>query len=297
MIVKSIPRKDAGFDQLLRYINLPARKGRALLHNLEAGDLPGIHWQFFSNAQRLPKRRNGNILYHEILSFHGDDRLTPAAIEDLVQVYLDLRAPYALAYARPHYDTSNPHVHVLISANEAGSNKRLRLARKEFAQIKERVEEYQRERYPELQRSIVHSAEKKKERLRGRKQELRERVGEVLERSATFVDFVTGLAEARFSFYVRGQTPGVVDERDGKRYRLKTIALAESFAGHLSRWKALAQLSKVLDRGSVDRDLRTDLRLLLSLSADDHPDLQALNRRLLESRRSYRRQDRGRPAR
>ena len=139
MMIKSMTRKTVSFGQLLDYFSAPEKTGSALLHNLlnRQDDLAAIRREFNSNAQLLPPRKNGNVLYHEILSFGGGDKpaLTRTVQEDLTRRYLDLRAPYALAYAKAHYNTDCPHVHLLISANNIGAKQRLRLSKQRFRQI------------------------------------------------------------------------------------------------------------------------------------------------------------------
>ena len=106
-------------------------------------------------GRHLPARRNGVVLYHEILSFHPEDRerLTPALLEDLARQWLALRAPQALAYGRVHYDRGHVHVHLLLSANGVHSPRRIRLSRAAFGRAKRELERYQIEHYPQL----VHS--------------------------------------------------------------------------------------------------------------------------------------------
>jgi len=75
-------------------------------------------------------------------------------IRKLTEYYLQLRAPHALAMAEVHFDTANPHVHVMISANELHSNKRVRVSKRDFADIKTALEQLQIELYPKLTKSV-----------------------------------------------------------------------------------------------------------------------------------------------
>src|SRR5262249_36475067 len=140
MIVKSMSRKSPSFGQLLGYVNHPAEKGTAILQNFRttSEDLRKIHSEFLENFHLLPHRKNGNVLYHEILSFSDLDRelITPSILEDLTRHYLSLRAPYALAYAKAHFNTGCPHVHLVISANDLGNTHRHRLTKAQFQKIK-----------------------------------------------------------------------------------------------------------------------------------------------------------------
>ncbi len=126
-------RKSPSFGQLLAYITIPEQAGPAVLHNLhsDGNDLAAIHSEFLDNSRYLPPRKNGNVLYHEILSFADFDKpsVTPSILEDLTRQYLELRAPYALAYTKAHFETDCPHMHIIISANALESTRRLRLSR------------------------------------------------------------------------------------------------------------------------------------------------------------------------
>lgn len=257
-------RKSKTFGQLLRYVNAPESVGPAWLHNVKAqeNDLDGIRREFFANAGCLKRRKNGNVLYHEILSFGQEDResVTVPMMEDLVRRYLDLRAPYALAYARGHFNTECPHVHVVISANNVGSSRRLRLSRCDFRSIQREVERYQRERYPFLGHSVAQGGVKVKSRSlpassrlhlsRGERE--RKRRGD---RRSTRKEMVAGLVRAELAvattgaecfrrllkkglrLYKRGKSAGVEDVENGRRYRLKTLGLAEVFESAQWQWQ------------------------------------------------------------
>jgi hypothetical protein len=159
MIVKSYRRKDPTFSQLFRYLTDHGRGvGEPLFHNFPAAgctDLNATVRAFLENARHLPRRKNGNVLYQEILSLHAADATpaTPAILRDLAARYLECRAPGAMAYATVHLDGKHPHIHLVIAANLCGQSKKLRLSRGEFAAVKRDLEHYQRTRYPELVRS------------------------------------------------------------------------------------------------------------------------------------------------
>ena len=86
MIIKSMARKAATFSQLIAYFEGEAEPNRrGFHHNLYDGMGPhGVDLQFRANWANLPKRRNGNALYHEIISLlpqpHlSNDELTVSA--------------------------------------------------------------------------------------------------------------------------------------------------------------------------------------------------------------------------
>lgn len=69
MIVKSISRKTKSFAQLMRYMTRDdANRDHDLYHHLDAENPQALVSQFEANAALLKARKNGNILYHEIVS-------------------------------------------------------------------------------------------------------------------------------------------------------------------------------------------------------------------------------------
>ncbi len=272
MIIKSMARKSVSFGQLLDYFSAPEKVGAALLHNLhtQQDDPAAIRGEFNTNAHLLPPRKNGNVLYHEILSFGEGEgtALTPAVLADLTRRYLDLRAPYALAYAKAHYDTDCPHVHLLISANSVGSSRRLRLSKQRFREIQREVEAYQKERYPFLVNSLAQEGRSRRgvratrpeqerrrrgDRSRSRKEAVREVISGELAVSRSGPDAYRRLLECGFRLYRRGKTVGVEDLEDCRRYRLKTLGLAETFERSLAGWRRLPEQLRSLSGPSPSR--------------------------------------------
>jgi len=246
--VKSMARKSPTFGQVLDYINRPSAKGRAILHNLMNGadDLRAIEREYLDNFRYLPGRKNGNALYHEILSFGEDDgpRLDDDVIDDLVRRYLELRAPNALAYARSHGDRACIHVHLLISANDVASHRRLRLGKGQFARVKRAIEAHQRARHPELVASkIDHGCGRRQKREASpvpqpgsRRDGVAARVGEQLQRARSVESFLMRLHLLGFDVYVRGRHTGVAERGSGRRYRFSSLGLDRVLSEQLGEW-------------------------------------------------------------
>lgn len=272
MMIKSMARKSVSFGQLLDYFSAPEEAGPALLHNLQTrqDDPPAIRAEFNTNAHLLPPRRNGNVLYHEILSFGAGDgaALTPAILEDLTRRYLDLRAPYALGDAKAHFDSDCPHVQLLISANNVGSHQRLRLPKQRFREFQRELERYQKERYPFLSGSLaqerrpqrgVQETRSEQERRRwgdrkpSRKETVRELITGELAVAGSGPDFYRRLLSHGLRLYRRGMTIGVEDLEDCRRYRLKTLGLAESFDRTMTAWRRLLEQLREIPSPSRSR--------------------------------------------
>jgi hypothetical protein len=91
--------------------------------------------EFEANAQHLEARKNGNYLYHEIISLDPNTteeisiKEQVKILHDVADKYLSLRAKNNLSYGKIHCDKSHVHLHLCISANEVYSNKRHRLSK------------------------------------------------------------------------------------------------------------------------------------------------------------------------
>lgn len=204
MVVKTLRWQVEAFGRLVDYIGKEEVRGEGkesslrVLHNLQhTDDLKAIAEQFRENDEFRKRRVAGVTCYHEILSFHRDDRqhLTHEVIEDLTREYLSLRAPNGLAFAMPHYNREHLHVHIILGGVEFRSAKTLRMDNVAFARLRHSIEEYQLERYPELEHSIAHFRE------RGRSQEPKQeiepdRMEASFDQSDTLDDFLDRAADS-----------------------------------------------------------------------------------------------------
>lgn len=296
MIVKSLTRKTASFGQILGYLNRADQKGPPLFHNFRTNhdDLVRIATEFSENARHLKARSNGIALYHEILSFAAGDRprVTPEILNDLAQKYLVLRAPRALAYAKAHLNKDNPHIHIIISANDFGSARRIRISRGEFKRIKVELERYQKERYPELVHSLVQERGRSQDRggerewKRGeveqekrvyrtvneiarayrlkvqqkeqptQKESIHEQVAACLAAADSHADLVARLQACGLEFYQRGKTAGVMCTATGRRHRLTTLGLQQDFEKTVAGFGQLARRLKELRQIELEKSSR-----------------------------------------
>lgn len=327
MIIKSMSRKSPSFGQLLAYMTIPEHPAPAIAHNLssDAQDVASVHKEFLDNFRYLPNRKNGNVLYHEILSFSDLDspNVSLSIVEDLTRKYLDLRAPFALAFAQAHFrKTDCTHVHIMISANNKSSDRRVSLSKAEFAKVKRHLEQYQKDRYPFLEHSVVfdRSSEPKlrqsrkeserdrrllKEGNRGpsQKEQLRDLVAEQITKANSAKGFRLSLKLLGLQLYrcgIDGKHYGVLDSaRDsntpesGRRYRLSTLGLDGTFEKALRQWEPLPErliaMAEQDLEGAEQRWLTQDFRqrfqdIVGSYTAERSP----LERRRLEQIRAFR---------
>lgn len=288
MIVRSYTRRTSSFHQLFHYLTKDGRAEASLPvgFNLFSPGIPDpdapagapgqldpayreIADEFRKNAHLLPPRKNGVVLYHEILSLAKADRtkITPAILTDFAAFYVSRRAPGALACAVIHTDRDHAHIHLVISANLRGQPQRIRLSRAEFCEAKKALEAYQRERYPELTHSrvdhdpppehqrkqraasktprLTHNEHQRRKRLKregrdepSRKELLRQHLLTALTGSLSPEHFQSRLLLNGIHVYERNAKPaGII--HNGKKYRFKTLGLHEAMETARHRWRQL----------------------------------------------------------
>ena len=123
MITKSLSRKSASFHQLITYMSQENADERFEIHQhcLSRGDT-ALAREFSANSQLLAKRKNGNVLYHDILSITIEDGVdrghAKSCLRELALKYLAERCPQNMVYGCLHDDhMSHIHYHLMISAN------------------------------------------------------------------------------------------------------------------------------------------------------------------------------------
>ena len=248
MIIKSMARKEPSFGQLIEYMADIDKSDEQynVYQNLFSRKLDDIEQEFLSNAARMAKRKNGNYLYHEILSITKAEKLEhnkqKQILREVAYQYAQQRASQNLIFGTLHDDHDDHlHYHLLISANASGESKRTRLSKAQFDKLKKTMESRVLKHYPELEQKVVINREAG-ERLSNKGAEQKRRTGKTPQRDelkakleAIFAkcdskeDFFTALNEAGLEFYVRGKTLGVKDLAHDRNHRLKTLGLLDAF--------------------------------------------------------------------
>lgn len=214
--------------------------------------------EFQCNAARLKERKNGNVLYHEILSFSKGHSLHEheliRSVTDIGQEYLRQRAPDQMAFGAVHRNTDHIHLHLMISANEVGKPERVRLSKKDFADIQKSVETYALQHYPELAQTRVYDKARSAERLKtqaheqamkartgaqSRKEALKAQLHQLFERARSSEDLEALLRDAGMFTYTRGKNQGVVvRDADGqeRKHRFSTLGLDTHYLATVERF-------------------------------------------------------------
>ncbi|MEC4090918.1 hypothetical protein [Pseudoalteromonas rubra] len=274
MIIKSKSRKVANFDQLYDYMKKGAKKHdgvHVFSKNVYTHQREKILQEFFENSLLFKKRKNSVYLYHEIISITRTQSVSVEKQQDalfhIVQEYVDQRARNNLVYGYMHNDAENNiHFHLMISSNERGGTKNLRLSKHEFDRAKKHLETWTNKHYPELQQGLVinkqagkktshNGAELKK---RTGKMPERERVNKALESifvsSTNKQEFFSRLSAEHLEIYTRGKAIGFKDTVTGRKYRLKTLGLENQFAAMSKQIELEQQHNKELKPESAQKE-------------------------------------------
>lgn len=248
MIIKSMARKAPTFGQLIAYIGRDAGDSPTISHNLyHSGENERlVEMQFRENHRKLPARKNGNALYHEIIAIEPQPHLSQEEIEKrlhwIAMLYMERRAPNQLAWGKVHNDTDFPHVHLMVSANSVQSSRRVRLSRKEFAEVQRKTEEAARHLYPELRLAPVYAKAHEKTGVAitksegeaihrtgkpSRKQQVAKEVKRLMDQHADIGQLDIALGKVGFSLARRGSNYVLQEQATGRRYRMKTLGLGD----------------------------------------------------------------------
>jgi hypothetical protein len=206
--------------------------------------------EFITNSKLLSKRKNGNYLYHEIVSILMKDDIDQKQarhdLRDIAERYIEMRCPRNMVYGCLHEDQDhNLHYHLMISANERGESKRMRLTQKQFDTAKRNLENHVLEHYPHLEQPEIINVNSDSEKMSVKAGEVKRRMGvmpirdeikktlqDAMAKNHTMNDFVFHLSEHGYQFYTRGKNFGVeVQHENGKskKYRFSTLGIHEVF--------------------------------------------------------------------
>jgi hypothetical protein len=246
-------RKDHSFSELYDYI----KKGmegeythpNAFCHNFYNGfdDREQILKGYHENVKNLQKRKNGNNLYHEIISVKVNQKISRhrhyEALHNITSDYIKMRADKCLVIGGIHDEHDHHiHMHLMISSNELGSKKRLRLTKKDFSTVKKLTEEKALALHPELAQEVLINAKKKTNSISNKedalkrrtkkpsiKDQFKDKLKDIFDQSIDKADFFNNLVKESIEIYTRGKTIGFLDIDNNRKHRLKTLGLESEF--------------------------------------------------------------------
>lgn len=243
MIIKSKGYKNSGSIQsVIRYVLQETKREVAetnpyLLTRFMAPTSPEgqIIERFKKNEQtRIHKRKNANIIYQEILSFHqqDSDKLSPSDLREIVSTYVELRCPNSISLAVYHNDKEHLHIHLVFSGVEYSTGRSTRISQAEFNSIKLKMEYFQQHRFNLLHSHVDHQysadysevRQNLKNQIKGQtsKQFLRSTIDQISNRSTTLSQWMQRLQTNGIVPYYRNEKlTGVIYQK--RKYRLSTL--------------------------------------------------------------------------
>jgi len=246
-----------------------------LLLNFTKADPDRLHKDFLRQASYLKKRKNGNKLFHFIVSFSPKDsaNITTAIMMDMMRKFVALRDLKRHVVLGKIHKTGvdHFHFHILASSNELRSSRPKRFNKSQLKKLFKELEIYQKEKYgkalahsfvvinkPEKAKNDLTITDKNqrrereyqmKERIKGKgktkKEIAKEILNKLLEKSSNFDQFVKLLdQQTDFELYsYRGKIKGCWYA--GRKFRFKTLGCQPEKIQELD---LMAQRLKQLER-------------------------------------------------
>lgn len=335
MIFKTYTRRTASFKQLVHYIASPKEKGKdPVLHNIDEDPkrLQMVINDFMRNSRHIfeafytKQTSKPVILHHEIISLSSFDKgkVTEEILNDLARKYLELRAPEAKAFGLSQFNTENPHIHLVISANKVESSEKMHISNKTFFSIRQEMDKYLAITYPQLKQSLLFTEGVKRKKGLGMETELKvtwyeqERIKRLkaagkeitpsrkqIVRNTLLTAFTVTMDSSQFvnllkdeglTLYKRGKNLGVMNS-EGMKFRLSTLGLEEVLRKTLYQWAAMpgrtAEEQRIefekLERKIVQWGFKEDIQLVLKEQLPSDLDLIFKEQRQRKRERGFKR--------
>jgi len=175
MLIKmmSRPLSRPDLHQLMTYIN----EGREsfenephfiLRYNTSGNTTKDIADDFERNNSLIQKgkgKRNGVV--HIVMSWHTKEQhlINNVMLSDFGRKFSNLiNGENSLIFCRPHYDKEAIHLHIAQSASLLNSGRSTRITKARLKEIQIEMNEYQREKHPQLKQSILYLPDLEKSR-------------------------------------------------------------------------------------------------------------------------------------
>lgn len=253
-------RKEASFRQLFDYMESGAeiqdRNKYCFYHNFYFQDKEKVLFEFESNSKHIKNSLGSNYLYHEVLSFsrsknNVSEEKQKETLLKVVQQYVQARANNHLACGFLHNEKDNNiHFHLMISANEVGSNKRKRLTTKDFSEIKKHTEQYLLRNYPEL--GLNNDISKNAQEI------LAEELKAIFALCKSKNEFEAQLENSGINYKLRGKTVTFARENSKGVHRAKKLGIDKEF------WEMNKRFSEI----NIDekKELKEKIEIVFSRS-------------------------------
>lgn len=205
-----------------------------LKHNVRSDNIFGFIKEFQAVENRRTFKSSRTVaVHHTIVSWNGLDRkhVNEAMLKDISQEYIKLRGENNLYVCTLHTDRNHLHLHIAMSGTQL-DGKAARVSRKEFHDIKIKLQEYQKAHYPKLIHSLPDHGKKQRQEVQEKnikiqrndrstvKNHLLSCLETIEPKSSKY--FFSTLKEHGYSTYYRnGKLTGLVG--NGIKYRLSKL--------------------------------------------------------------------------
>lgn len=250
-------RRTASFKQLLSYMikgaDVHDKNSFIIQHNIRGKQSIDnwVHTFKLNEANRFHHRKDSVKLHHTVISFAKSDhaKISKDIANDITQKYLELRAGNSLAVAVAHSSPSHYHIHVMQAGVELFTGQSTRISKKQFASIKKDLQQYQLQKYPQLNNSIVQHGKKEKQKISEKEYQIKKRkVQTEKERIKKLLDTLYIQSNSKEDFYKRIHDNGLKTyERGGKTYGINTGKREMRFATLAITPEKLYQLDFLLE--------------------------------------------------
>lgn len=274
MIINTISyHTQSAIGSVLRYIFAPLKSfrhdkqlGFVYTHNLKGDTIKEWEQEFVANEQfRKIKKKNSVIIRQVILSFHPRDTpyLTRDILRDLTRYFVESYNQNLVGAFTIHTDTDNIHIQGCVAGLEYRSGKAARHTKTEFEQLKQSVERYQIETYPQLQHSQVQTGRsrvslpflhkeywfRKRTRRNTITDMLRSHIAYAFDEATSTLQWIEQLQSQGITlYYRRGTLTGV--KFNNKKYRFKRLG----FSDCIERLQELEQRCQAKESQSRQQD-------------------------------------------
>jgi len=281
MILKNLTRR-SNTGQLVNYLFKQEKDNKPkpiLKHNLRSRTTKGWTKELDKNFElRMHKRYDNIRLHHTIISFSSKDKkqINLELLKDITKKYIELRGKDNIYLASSHHDKEHIHLHIVMSSTKFITGESNRISRQEFKELKLALDQYQKEKYPELIHSLPAHGKSQKLQLSNpelkqqdwevklsQKQQLLETIQTVYSRSKSLDNFLSELKSEGINSYSRGGKVYGVEDEFGKHYRFKTLGFDLKKLEELDRQaqeevKQLQEIASLRDAKSPEREQDQD---------------------------------------
>lgn len=245
-VVKILSRHNPSYTSLINYILKEGKNERpeVITHNLHSTTAEGYTKEFAENESfRRHSRSDQVYLFHEIISFNAKEdnsKITPETIRDIAKEYIRLRGHEGVMLGAVHRDKDHVHVHMAVSALKFRTGTSFRLSKAELRELKVSLQEYHKQRYPEISKSFPEHGKGKaylkdakwyalhKEQRNLLKEQINDKVRSCFEKATSQKEFLELLREENLHHYERNGIVKGIEYEDSK-FRFSGLLEYEQF--------------------------------------------------------------------